>query len=223
MVDSRIKPLHLAAICLLFCAASVVSRWMDLHVVAGSMKVLASASFLACALAVGALTTPYGQRIFLGLMFSALGDVLLIGSTSIWFLAGLGSFLLAHICYSVAFWNRGIVRSTLLLSSLPLIAFAATFLWLLWPELPPGMRFPVGAYVAAITTMVGLAISTHRQCQNHWLWTGAVAFMVSDLAVSTDTFVATEPMHFLWGLPLYYCAQLLLIRSVAADLSRDRR
>lgn len=187
------------------------------------MKMLASASFIACALAAGALTTAYGQRVFVGLVLSALGDVLLIGSTPTWFLAGLGSFLLAHICYGVAFWNRGIARPALLLSLLPLIAFAATFLWLLWPELPPGMRFPVGAYVAAITTMVGLAVSTHHRHHNHWLWAGAVAFMVSDLAVSTDTFVATEPVHFLWGLPLYYCAQLLLIRSTVAEPCAGRR
>ena len=223
MTDSRLKPNHFAGACLLFCTASVVTRWQDLHVVAGSMKVLASASFLAYALAAGALTTTYGKRVFIGLVLAALGDVLLIGTSSMWFLAGLSSFLLAHVCYGVAFSNRGITRRVLLLSLLPLTAFAATFVWTLWAHLPPVMRIPVVAYVAAITTMVALAISTHHQHRNHWLWAGAVAFMISDIAVSTDTFVAVEPIHFTWGLPLYYCAQLLLVRSINADSLVARR
>lgn len=223
MTTSRIKPIYFAAACFLFCAASVTSRWLDLPIVAGSTKVLASASFIACAFAAGALSIAYGQRVFVGLALSALGDVLLIGTTSMWFLAGLCSFLLAHICYGVAFWKRSISRPILLLASLPLIVFAAAFVWLLWPSLAPVMRVPVVAYVAAITTMVALAISTHHQRHNHWLWTGAVAFMVSDIAVSTDTFIAVEPIHFSWGLPLYYCAQLLLVRSIIADSLADRR
>ena len=143
MILPRVKPTYFVTTCLLFCTASVVTRWQDLHVVAGSMKVLASASFLAYALAAGALTTTYGQRVFIGLVLAALGDVLLIGTSSMWFLAGLSSFLLAHVCYSVAFSNRGITRRILLLSLLPLTAFAATFVWTLWAHLPPVMRLPV--------------------------------------------------------------------------------
>jgi uncharacterized membrane protein YhhN len=44
---------------------------------------------------------------------------------------------------------------------------------------------------------------------------GAVAFYLSDLAVARNRFVAPGVANRLWGLPLYYLAQLMLAWSVA--------
>jgi hypothetical protein len=43
---------------------------------------------------------------------------------------------------------------------------------------------------------------------------GAVAFYVSDLAVARQRFVRQQVLNRLWGLPLYYGAQLLLASSI---------
>ena len=40
-------------------------------------------------------------------------------------------------------------------------------------------------------------------------------FFVSDLAVTRNRFVVPESMDWLWGLPLYYAAQLFLAYSVS--------
>jgi uncharacterized membrane protein YhhN len=45
---------------------------------------------------------------------------------------------------------------------------------------------------------------------------GAVAFYLSDLSVANDRFVHESFFNKLWGLPLYYAAQILLAASVRA-------
>ncbi|MCP4006145.1 MAG: lysoplasmalogenase, partial [bacterium] len=44
---------------------------------------------------------------------------------------------------------------------------------------------------------------------------GALMFYVSDLAVARDRFVATGFDNRIWGLPLYYCGQLVLASTIA--------
>ncbi|MEM7277208.1 MAG: lysoplasmalogenase [Pseudomonadota bacterium] len=219
MIEPQTRLQLLASLSMGFCLCSVGASLSEAAVLAGLAKSLASISFILCALTANALATVYGRVIFAGLVFSALGDALLIGSSPLWFLAGLSSFLLAHIWYSAAFWRRGVKRSGLLLSAVPIASFGALVVIRLWPELEAGMRAPVIAYVVAICMMVALAIGSHLWTRNHWLWTGAVAFMISDLAVAADRFIVSEPLNFIWGLPLYYGAQLLLIGSIVKDSS----
>jgi hypothetical protein len=45
----------------------------------------------------------------------------------------------------------------------------------------------------------------------------AVAFYLSDLAVARDRFVAPGFRNRLWGLPLYYGAQLLFVWTVSLE------
>ena len=44
---------------------------------------------------------------------------------------------------------------------------------------------------------------------------GAVLFLLSDLSVARDRFVAPGFVNRLWGLPFYYGGQVLLAASVA--------
>src|SRR4051812_48840914 len=68
-------------------------RWLS--------KPVASAAFVGVALANGASATPFGRWIVAALVFSWLGDVLLIPKST--FLAGLGSFLVGHLLFAAAF------------------------------------------------------------------------------------------------------------------------
>ena len=47
------------------------------------------------------------------------------------------------------------------------------------------------------------------------LLAGALGFFVSDLAVARERFVAKSFSNKLWGLPLYYAAQLVLAGTVS--------
>jgi uncharacterized membrane protein YhhN len=200
-------------------------------------KPLASAGFIAVALAAGAAESAFGRWVLVALVLSAIGDVLLLEERG--FLAGLASFLAAHVAYSVAFLVRGIAAPGLA-AAVPLGVFGWLVVRWLWPHLPdshPGwgadasplppsatanpqafdpsrgrnrMRAPVAAYAVAISVMGVLAVAT---AADDWDWripSGALIFIVSDVAVARQTFVHSSFANRLWGLPLYYSGQLLL-------------
>jgi hypothetical protein len=95
------------------------------------------------------------------------------------------------------------------------------------------MRGPVLAYIAVITGMVAAAAGavagagpalpataalTAGGPTARWVWqtavmAAAVAFYLSDVSVARDRFVAPGFGNRIWGLPLYYAAQLLFALS----------
>lgn len=127
------------------------------------------------------------------LALSALGDAFLAQDGERPFLAGLASFLAAHVAYVALFWLAGDGLAALFPEAwriglaLAMAVFSAVVLARLWPALPGGMRVPVAVYVAAIlgmgasslTLAVPLAIL------------GAVAFMASDAILATERFLLT--------------------------------
>ena len=85
----------------------------------------------------------------------------------------------------------------------------------LWPHLRATDRGPVTAYVAAILVMCAAAAG-YGAATGYWrVLLGAIMFAASDVAVARDRFVVKGFRNKAWGLPAYYCAQLLLAWSVA--------
>lgn len=178
------------------------------------LKPLAAACFVALALLSGALETAWGTVLFVGLLFAAGGDVLLIPKGRATFLAGLGSFLLGHVGYAVAFTVRGIDATWALIAAGVCVVAAIPVLRWLWPHVDRGMRAPVAAYVVVITAMVALAAGTYGAHGDVLILAGAVGFYLSDLSVARDRFVAPGFANRVWGLPLYFGAQLVLASTV---------
>lgn len=152
----------------------------------------------------------------IGFCFSWLGDVLLISESSKCFLAGLVSFLLAHIAYAVAFLIRGL-NPTWIAATAAVVIIASVLIgrWLI-PHVKrtaPEMELAVLAYMAVISLMVILAAGASSG--NFLILGGAVAFFVSDVSVARDKFVAPGFTNKAWGLPLYYVAQFLLASTVS--------
>jgi len=182
------------------------------------VKPLASAGFVLTAIAAGATTTPWGKLVLAGLVLGWLGDVLLIpkGAHAA-FLAGLASFLLGHLAFTVAFLERGVSLAWLLVG-LALMAGPALATWAwLRGRVPTDMSVPVRAYVSVISAMVACALGTFGQSPNRPLLVGAIAFAISDLAVARERFVAPGFSNQFWGLPLYYGGQLLLAAATAVS------
>jgi len=172
-------------------------------------KTSCSAGFLALALTFG-LSTPFARWVFVALVLSAAGDVALLSEAKRFFLAGLGSFLAAHVAYCVAF-APGSAPSAWAAVAL-LLAGAGVVRWL-WPGLG-SMRIPVLAYCAVITVMLWLALGTERS----EVRLGAALFYLSDLAVARQKFVAADVRNRLVGLPIYYAAQYLLAWAAGAGV-----
>lgn len=185
------------------------------------LKPLASVGFLATAILAGAFEGegPYGLWIFAGLVLSFWGDVFLMADEKPHlFLAGLGSFLLGHLAYVVAFLSYGVDATISAGMALALVPVAVVVWRWLRPHLSPDMIMPVLAYVVVISMMVALATGAWGAGGSWMMPVGATLFWVSDLAVARRQFVDPSPISTVWGLPLYYVGQLVLAVSVATTL-----
>jgi len=178
-------------------------------------KPLASVGFIGAAIANGAFDTGYGNAVFMALVWSLIGDVLLIPRDSRpSFMFGLVGFLMAHVGYVVAFTLLGVAIPWLAISGALLIGPAFyTFRWMR-PHLPRGMAGPVALYVLVITVMVASAVATWPSAGKPVVLLAAGLFYLSDLAVARQRFVAPGFVNRAVGLPLYYAAQLLFAWSV---------
>jgi uncharacterized membrane protein YhhN len=180
-------------------------------------KPVASAAFLWTALACGAPDSIYGRWILLGLLLCLTGDVLLIPrDRPKVFRAGVLAFLLGHVAYSVAFLGQpraawGLTGGGLVLAA----ALAVVWRWLAG-SLPVDMKSAVRAYLVVIGVMATLACGVTAAGGPAGIAAGAIAFTASDVSVARDRFIRHEFLNRVWGLPLYYAAQVVLALTPAA-------
>jgi uncharacterized membrane protein YhhN len=156
----------------------------------------------------------YQTVIVVGLLFSLAGDIFLMLPQDR-FMAGLVSFLLAHLWYSVAFGSQ-IDWPLLSIWGLPVVVFAIGIYRLLLPHLGK-LRLPVLAYMVIISLMAWLAITLFMQRQEEWtLWAalGAILFVVSDSTLALNRFRKPFWSAQLIVLGTYYGAQWLIALSV---------
>lgn len=186
-------------------AASPALRWF---------KMFASTGFLAVALSVGALSSPYGRIVFVALVLSWLGDLLLTFQSRQAFLGGLVSFLLGHVAFSVAFATLGVDPLAGGIAAV-IVAIIAVFVWRWLAPHVGDMAAPVVAYVVVISVMVVLAFGSFGEGATWLIPVGATLFFASDLFVARNQFVTSDTVNRVWGLPLYYLAQVLLALSIS--------
>jgi uncharacterized membrane protein YhhN len=147
-----------------------------------------------------------------GLLLSLVGDIALMLPVDA-FAAGLGAFLLAHLAYIGAFLRRAAGPAAL--AALALYALLAVFLLArLLPNVPPGLQWPVLAYVAVLVGMAALAFGA-RGVAGPGLALGGALFVLSDGLLAWDRFVVPLPLAPLWVLASYWGAQWCIARSVA--------
>jgi len=192
----------------------------------GWAKAAASSGFIATAAAAGAADTAYGAWVLAALCLGWVGDIALVSSQRRWFLLGLAAFLFSHLTYIGAFATVQPHAVVAVLVAAGLLVPAGLVARWLWPHLGADMRGPVMAYIAVITAMVAAAAGASAGPGPSLLpalslagWratvvVAAAAFYLSDVSVARDRFVAPGFGNRIWGLPLYYAAQLLFALSV---------
>ena len=182
-------------------------------------KFIASSAFITLAVRQGALDSTYGRLILAGLCFSWCGDLVLVGRSQIFFLAGLVAFLLAHLAYSAAFVRHGCGRIALVAAAIPIGVIAMLVWGWLGPQTPAELSLSVRSYITVISLMVILAYGT-RGVGGSWLIpAGASLFFLSDLSVAALRLAGTEFPTYALGLPAYYAAQVCLALSVSQSRS----
>ncbi len=176
-------------------------------------KPVASAGFIGVAVAAGAIDSHYGTWILIGLVLGAAGDVFLLGVSRWSFLAGLTSFLLGHVAYVVAFSSLGLDTTVTVVAAAGSAVIAMVVFRWLKPHVPPELTWPVVAYIVVISAMLVSALGAAGLGAPLVIPLAATAFFLSDLFVARDRFVHPGFVNRLWGLPLYYGAQLLIAWS----------
>ena len=150
------------------------------------------------------------------LLLSAGGDILLQAGGDTAFLAGMGSFAAAHVCYVTMFVQRGALddrRRTAVVAA----AYAAAWAVLvgrLWPGLGD-LRIPVAVYSLLLTST---AVTSARLGWRTGL--GGALFLLSDTLIATQLAKWRElPGHEFWIMATYVVAQYLLMSGL---LKTDR-
>lgn len=148
----------------------------------------------------------YGDRFTLliqvGLFFSLIGDIALMFQhmDEFFFLIGLSAFLIAHLCYCIAFIHNisevggddGLAVGFGIAAGI--VLFAVIFSWQLVPRLDEGLSIPVISYVAIISAMAILAGFRWMRTFPRSFWmvmAGALFFMLSDSLLATNRFIRT--------------------------------
>ena len=185
----RVSPGWLPAIGLLGAAAFLIGLWQDLY----WLRLIAKPIPVVCMIVWVRQTARdrYARLVLAGLSFSLLGDVLLELHNQL-FLPGLLAFLLAQVCYVVAFVDAA--RGLKLLRALPFYAWGAIVYGVLLPNLGD-MAVPVAAYVVVICTMMWRAsacVGEGGRARPDQLaaLAGAVLFALSDMLLALNRFNA---------------------------------
>jgi uncharacterized membrane protein YhhN len=159
----------------------------------------------------------YQWLIVVGLLFALAGDIFLMLPADR-FLAGLVSFLLAHLWYIGAF-GAALLGWSLSWWGLAVVLFAAGVYLVLQPHLG-ALQWPVLFYMAAISFMAWLAITLFVQQGEAWALSaaaGAGLFVISDATLALNRFRKPFRSAPLLVLGSYYLAQWLIALSVYAQ------
>ena len=144
-------------------------------------------------LAISAWVSGAPVLLVIALGLSAAGDAFLSKTGEKMFLAGLGSFLLAHLIYVALFINHpGDVQPTgltLLAVAVVTIALIALVLKSLWSHLG-AMKIPVVFYTLIIGAM---NMAAWHSGQTPFLLIAVALFVFSDMVLSHELFVWQEP------------------------------
>ncbi len=185
-------------------------------------RVLPVKTALSCLFVLVALLQPrflqgYVALLVIGLVFCLGGDVFLALPQKNAFLAGLVSFLLGHVFYTIGFFQLADMSLWAWVGvGWCVILGTAIYRWL-HPHLGT-MRLPVLLYIVVISAMVVGAVAVLRTGALAFsgrllVFSGAVCFYFSDIFVARDRFLDNRFLNRLIGLPLYYLGQFLLAFS----------
>lgn len=166
------------------------------------------------------LSKPTYILMLIALIFSLSGDVFLIFEhvSGNYFIAGLISFLLAHIAYSVLFvrkWNKKNTKN-FIGTSLLLAVYGGALFFYLKDSLGP-LKIPVIVYILGILFMAMTALGRFAKVPSLsfvLVLVGALCFVVSDSILAIDKFMFELPAAHILIMGSYAAAQYLIVMGV---------
>lgn len=159
--------------------------------------------------------------ILLAIFFSWLGDLLLMFQQKheLFFIAGLLSFLMAHIAYIIAF-SKSIksyqVSNKMMLIMGVIFLYELLFLYFLYPGLNE-LLVPVSLYATVICTMLIFALLRFQQVSTFSFaitFLGALLFVLSDSIIAVNKFLLPFALAYPAIIALYATGQYLIINGL---------
>jgi uncharacterized membrane protein YhhN len=153
-----------------------------------------------------------------GLIFSWIGDTLLelhVTGDNL-FVAGLLSFLSAHIMYLTAFIKtpgENYIRGSRIMILLPVILYGIILIMVMNSGLGE-MRIPVIIYTIIILSMLSAAINRKEKVNRKsylYVLTGAVLFVISDSSIAINKFTFPFKHAGIVIMATYITAQFLIV------------
>lgn len=167
--------------------------------------------------------------IYLALFFCWLGDIFLMfprgesyPNSKLFFICGLGAFLIGHLNYIVHFISEVktkiklsyVVKSPYLV--LPFILYIVVLLRLLYPTLGT-MKSPVTIYSIIIILMLLAALNRKNVVNStsfYFVFVGAIFFVFSDSCIAINLFYEPFELARMTIMSTYIVAQLIIIKGV---------
>lgn len=159
--------------------------------------------------------------LMLGALFcSLLGDVFLLfeNRSGIFFILGLGSFLIAHVLFALTFikkWNTNTPTNFWWIALL-LLSYGILLFVILKDNLG-ALKVPVILYIMGILAMV---ITAYRRKGNvpkssfNLVFIGALFFVLSDSVLAIDKFMVAIPLSHIIVMGTYATAQYLITKGI---------
>lgn len=146
------------------------------------------------------------------LVFSLLGDILLMLPSENLFLFGLGSFLITHLFYITIFRKKAKFKPFLTVAFL--ISVIGFFLLILNNKIPQALTLPVLIYMFVITVMGITASSINsNKIAVYSLSIGAILFIISDSLIAVNKFAMPIPFPTLLIMSTYGIGQFLITKG----------
>lgn len=171
-------------------------------------------------------TTLLAKSVLSGLIFSLLGDILLLWDNL--FIYGIGAFLIAHVCYIIGFkvaqrapesiLNVNFVKTFFI--NLPIYFVAAFVFYMINPNLGV-LKIPVIVYIITIVSMLTTARERYGTCNTASFWQvfiGASLFFISDGLIALDKFYQEIPDASLMIMGTYVIAQLMIVMGIRSHI-----
>ena len=168
----------------------------------------------------------HGKKLMIGgLIFSWVGDTLLLFENKhpLFFIMGLASFLLTHVCYIIYFLSHRGLNSSLLKQQpfiiLLVIAYGAGLFFLLLPHLGE-LKFPVLLYAVVICSMLLSAIHIYtnvKEPANKLYVAGALLFVISDSLLAFNKFYYPLYLAGLLIMLTYCMAQYFIVSGFVSE------
>jgi uncharacterized membrane protein YhhN len=168
------------------------------------------------------------RLILAGLFFSWAGDIILEipGNNAGIFIAGLASFLIAHIMYFTVFVitpGKNVITGSRPWLLIPVIIAGLALVGFLYKDLD-GMRFPVFMYTSVILIMVAGAINRMEKVNRksyYLVLAGAILFVISDASIAVNKFSQPFRLSGLLIMSTYIIAQYLIVTGYIRQFRKN--